>query len=276
MKHLLTLLFLLWTAQIYSQEPLDSAFLAEKEDSISGMSIVPIKHPKALLDSIVEQVIRDSKQKPVRCKYQVADTAGLHLPAQNISRCVFHAKANLLIKAMGEAEEFYNDGTPRLRNLIDTARVYYFLKEFCLEGDYILRLVLKDSERTVYQAFNYLMSLHHIKVYNISDEKGRGVYRVDFSPRKHIGYGYCGSKYNGTAYFDKNFHIKQIETDKISPTSFDIMGRQDKRGLLSHTHCQHYRMDFDEVDGTTVVKQINSSTSVDNQIMGKYTVQRLP
>ncbi len=276
MKHLLTLLFLLWTAQIYSQEPLDSAFLAEKEDSISGMSIVPIKKPNALLDSIVEQAILDLQQKRVRCKYQVMQTSGLHLPTQNISRCVFHAKANILIKATGEAEEFYNDGTPRLRNIIDTARVYYSLKEFCLEGDYILRLVLKDSERSLFEGFQYLMSLHHIKVYSISDEKGRGVYRVDFSPRKHIGYGYCGSKYNGTAYFDKNFHIKQIETDKISPTSFDIMGRQDKRGMLSHTHCQHYRMDFEEIDGTLVVRQIESAIFVDNQLATKSKAQRLP
>ena len=139
----------------------------------------------------------------------------------------------------------------------------------------MLRLVQTDSERTVIQGLKYLISLHHIKVYSISDEKGRGVYRVDFSPRKHIGYGYCGSKFNGTAYFDKNFNIQQIETDRIGPTSYDVMGRQDKKPL-SHTYCHHYRMDFDEVDGTTVVKQINSSTSVDNQIMGKYTVQRLP
>ena len=277
MKQTLSILCFLFSLSISSQEFFDSIYWEkEMEDSISGMSIVPIKKPKALLDSIVEQVIRDSKQKPVRCKYLVADTAGLHRPAQNISRCVFHAKANILIKAMGEAEEFYNDGTPRLRNIIDTARVYYSLKEFCLEGDYMLRLVLTDSERSLFEGFQYLMSLHHIKVYSISDEKGRGVYRVDFSPRKHIGYGYCGSKYNGTAYFDKNFHIKQIETDKISPTSFDIMGRQDKRGMLSHTHCQHYRMDFEEIDGTLVVRQIESAIFVDNQLATKSKAQRLP
>ena len=133
-----------------------------------------------------------------------------------------------------------------------------------------------DSERTVIQGLKYLISLHHIKVYSISDEKGRVVYRVDFSPRKHIGYGYCGSKFNGTAYFDKNFHIQQIETDKIGPTSYDIMGRQDKKGQLSHTHCRHYRMVFDEVDGTPVVKQIESTSSLDNQTCGKFSVQRLP
>ena len=261
---------------VSSQEFPDSAkLMVEMEDSISGMSIVPIKHPKELLDSIVEQVVLDLQQKRVRCKYQVMQTSGLHTSRPTTSSCIIHAVANIQIHATGEGEEFRFDGPRRLRNLRDTTYAYYDLKD-CLVEYYILRMVQTDSERTVIQGLKYLISLHHIKVYSISDEKGRVVYRVDFSPRKHIGYGYCGSKFNGTAYFDKNFHIQQIETDKIGPTSYDIMGRQDKKGQLSHTHCRHYRMVFDEVDGTPVVKQIESTSSLDNQTCGKYTVQRLP
>ena len=276
MKHLLPILLLLWAVQGFGQELPDSAkLMVEMEDSISGMSIVPIKHPKELLDSIVEQVVLDLQQKRVRCKYQVMQTSGLQTSRPTTSSCIIHAVANIQIHATGEGEEFRFDGPRRLRNLRDTTYAYYDLKD-CLVEYYILRLVQTDSERTVIQGLKYLISLHHIKVYSISDEKGRGVYRVDFSPRKHIGYGYCGSKFNGTAYFDKNFHIQQIETDKIGPTSYDIMGRQDKKGQLSHTHCLHYRMVFDEVDGTPVVKQIESTSSLDNYICGKYTVQRLP
>ena len=261
---------------VSSQEFPDSAkLMVEMEDSISGMSIVPIKHPKELLDSIVEQVVLDLQQKRVRCKYQVMQTSGLHTSRPTTSSCIIHAVANIQIHATGEGEEFRFDGPRRLRNLRDTTYAYYDLKDLLAEC-YMLRLVQTDSERTVIQGLKYLISLHHIKVYSISDEKGRVVYRVDFSPRKHIGYGYCGSKFNGTAYFDKNFHIQQIETDKIGPTSYDIMGRQDKKGQLSHTHCRHYRMVFDEVDGTPVVKQIESTSSLDNQTCGKFSVQRLP
>ena len=261
---------------VSSQEFPDSAkLMVEMEDSISGMSIVPIKHPKELLDSIVEQVVLDLQQKRVRCKYQVMQTSGLHTSRPTTSSCIIHAVANIQIHATGEGEEFRFDGPRRLRNLRDTTYAYYDLKDYLVEY-YMLRMVQTDSERTVIQGLKYLVSLHHIKVYSISDEKGRVVYRVDFSPRKHIGYGYCGSKFNGTAYFDKNFHIQQIETDKIGPTSYDIMGRQDKKGQLSHTHCRHYRMVFDEVDGTPVVKQIESTSSLDNQTCGKFSVQRLP
>ena len=77
MKRLLFLFSVLFSLSAYSQEPLDSAFW-EMEDSVSGMSIVPIKKPKALLDSIVEQIILDAQQKPVRCKYQTKYTTGLY------------------------------------------------------------------------------------------------------------------------------------------------------------------------------------------------------
>lgn len=275
MKRWLPIFFLLWAVQAFAQEPLDSAFMdAEVEDSISAMSIKPIKRPKKLLDSIIVQVILDSEQKPLVCKYRTACTTGLHTSSPTTSSCILHAIANIQVKSTGKGEEFRYDGPRRLTNLHDTASVYSALKS-CLDGDYMLGLVQKCADETsVFQSFKYLMSLHHIKVYSISDEKGRGVYRVDFSPRKNIGYGYHGFKYNGTAYFDRNFHIKQIETDKIVPSSFDIMGRQAE--TLIHTICQHYRMDFEEVDGKPIVKQIEGTHSVDHQLDAKFIVKRLP
>ena len=280
MKHLLLfLLSLFWGLSASSQELPDSARLtAEMEDSISGMSIVPIKKPKALLDSIIVQVIRDSQQKRVRCKYQVMQTSGLHTSRLTTSSCIIHAVANIQCKSTGRGEKFRFDGPSRLRNLSDTTYAYYDLKDM-VEGQYMLWVVQTNAVSegvSVFQSFQKLMRMHHIKVYSISDDSGRGVYRVDFSPREHIGYGFCACKFNGTAYFDKNtLRIKQIETDKIMPTSSDVMGRRDKKPL-SHTICFHYRIDFDEVGGTPVVKQIESTSSLDNYIRGKYIVQRLP
>ena len=264
-----------WLLSASSQELSDSTFWdAEMEDSISGMTIKPIKKPQKLLDSIIGQVILDSEQKPLVCKYRTACTTGLYTSSPTTSSCILHAIANIQVKSTGKGEEFRYDGPRRLTNLHDTASVYSALKS-CLDGDYMLGLVQKCADETsVFQSFKYLMSLHHIKVYRISDEKGRGVYRVDFSPRKNIGYGYHGFKYNGTAYFDRNFHIKQIETDKIVPSSFDIMGRQAE--TLIHTICQHYRMDFEEVDGKPIVKQIEGTHSVDHQLDAKFIVKRLP
>jgi len=274
----LLFLFSLCSLLAYSQEPLDSAFLAEMEDSVSGMTIVPIKHPKELLDSIVEQIILDAQQKPIRCKYQTINTTNLHTSRPTTSSCIHHAIANIKRKPLGEAEEFHYEGPPRLRNLRDTATIYYALRD-CLEGSLLANFQENNLFNTVpeYQAFQEWMNAHYVKVYSISDEKGRGVYRVDFSPRKYPKYGFNASKYTGTAYFNKKtFRLIQVKADLISPSSFDIMGRQDKRGRLCHSICRRFQCDFEEVGGVLVVKQKESTFFVDEQLTGKKTVQRLP
>lgn len=136
MKRLHPILLLLLAMNAFSQDSLDSVSLAEMEDSISTMSIIPIKKPKALLDSIIVQVIRDSRQKPVRCKYQTMYTTGLHTAGPNTSRCFLHAIANIKIKATGEGEKFHYEGPRRLINLHDTVSVYSALKAV-IEGDYM-------------------------------------------------------------------------------------------------------------------------------------------
>ena len=278
MKRLLFLFSVLFSLSAYSQEPLDSVSFAEMEDSISGMSIVPVKKPKELLDSIIEQVILDSQQKPIRCKYQTINTTGLHTSRPTTSSCIHHAIANIKRKPLGEAEEFHYEGPPRLRNLRDTATIYYALRD-CLEGNLLTNFQEDNLFNTVpeYQEFQAWMSAHYVKVYCISDEKGRGVYRVDFSPRKYPKYGFHAAKYTGTAYFNKKtFRLIQVKADLISPSSFDIMGRQDKKGRLSHSICRRVQCDFEEVGGVLVVKQKESTFFVDEQLTGKKTVQRLP
>ena len=275
MKQTLPFLCLLISLFACGQEPSDSVFFHEMEDSISAMSFVRIKKPKALLDSIIAQVICDSQQKPLVCKYQVAEKAtGLH---QSTYRCEFHAKANIRIKATGEPEEFYYEGTSLLRNYYDTARVCYAMRDFCLEGAYMLLMVQREcmNDETLPQSFERLMRLHRVKVYRISDESGRGVYRVDFSPRNYDWYGF-DSRFMGTAYFDiKTLRLKQIKTDKISATSFDSMMRRAKKPL-SHTHLERYQMDFEETDGRNVVKLIEDTIYVDGQLSTTYMVKLLP
>ena len=273
------LITLFWSLSASCQELPDSAKLkAEMEDSISGMSIVPIKKPKALLDSIIVQVIRDSQQKPVRCKYQTMYTTDLHTSSPATSRCILHTIANIKIKATGKGENFHYEGPILPKNLNDTARVYFVLRDL-LESSLLIYMQEDNYFYTVpvFHEFKRWMSMHHIKVYRISDESGRGVYRVDFSPRKNIGYGFDGTKFDGTAYFDKKtLRVIQIKTDRIQPSSFDVLGRQDKDGKVSHTVCIRQQIDFEEVGDTLVVKQEERTRYVDGYLTSKYSAQRLP
>ena len=163
MKHLLTLLLLLWTAQIYSQEPLDSAFW-EMEDSISGMSIVPIEHPEELLDSIIIQVLLDWLQKPLVCKYQAMHTTDLHTSTPGTTKCIVNAKANIMVQPTRGGKEFHYEGPLELKTLKDTASLYYDLKNR-LGAQYILgemKITSRSYDEPVLQSVKRLMNVHYI------------------------------------------------------------------------------------------------------------------
>ncbi len=63
MRLFLTISILYLAVQFFAQNPLDSLFSVEKEDSISALSIKPVKRPKKLLKKVIERIILDSKQK---------------------------------------------------------------------------------------------------------------------------------------------------------------------------------------------------------------------
>ena len=59
-------LSLFWMLSASSQELPDSAkLMAEMEDSISGMTIKPIKKPKKLVERVIKQVCLDMERKRV-------------------------------------------------------------------------------------------------------------------------------------------------------------------------------------------------------------------
>jgi len=75
MKHYLSILSLFLAGHVYSQEPLDSTFLYEMEDSMSSLTIVQIKHPKKLLMDITKQLSLDMMQEPSRRKQSMIKIA---------------------------------------------------------------------------------------------------------------------------------------------------------------------------------------------------------
>jgi len=272
-------LSLFWLLSASSQELSDSISFAEMEDSISGMTIVPIEHPEELLDSIIIQVLLDWLQKPLVCKYQAMHTTDLHTSTPGTTKCIVNAKANIMVQPTRGGKEFHYEGPLELKTLKDTASLYYDLKNR-LGAQYILgemKITSRSYDEPVLQSVKRLMNVHYIKVYSISDESGRGVYRVDFSPKKYPKYGLNVSKYNGSAYFDRNsLRLKQIKADCLSPSSWNIvLGREDKK-RWTHTSCVRYKHVFEEVSGTLVVKHIEKAYFLDNYLTGKYEAHILP
>ena len=268
-SYILTTVLFLFGLFAYGQTPLDSTYQwAEMEDSMKAISIVYIEKPEELLDSIIEQVIYDYRQKPIACKYLTTHASTKDAPSHYFYQCILHTKANIQIKTTGVAENFHYEGRRKLKNLNDTAKLYHDLKSFVELDDCILREVLIRSDEnnvtSLFQTFKNLMQRHHIKVYRISYESGEGVYRIDFSPNTKYKY-YVFGRFTGTAYVDKKtLRMKRIAADIVSPTSFDKHGIKSKK-LLSHIHHTRYQMAFEDIGGTLVVKHREAAESIDDE-----------
>ena len=110
-SYILTTVLFLFGLFAYGQTPLDSTYQwSEMEDSMKAISIVHIEKPEELLDSIIEQVIHDYRQKPIACKYLTTHASTKDAPSHCFYQCILHTKANIQIKTTGVAEKFHYEG----------------------------------------------------------------------------------------------------------------------------------------------------------------------
>ncbi len=262
MKRVLLLLcFLPWLLSASSQELTDSAFWdVEMEDSISAMAIKPIKEPKELLDSIIAQLIRDwDFPFPKHPTYPV------------VSSYFFPAESGIKLKTTGKPEYFRFEGPVKLTPQ-DSAGVMFCLAIFSTSSpilDHVNSRSVSDK-KTKKEIFQKLMSLYDVKVYSITDESGRGVYRVNYTPNKKItatNWGYYFLMVTGTAYFDlKTLRIIQAKGD-ISYCEY--------YPKLEVTRGGSYQIDYEMEGDTPVFKRKWSGSKEEKPSGAGVTVQRI-
>ena len=220
MKHLLSIILLLWAVQGFAQEPLDSAFWdVEMEDSVSAMAIKPVEHPEELLDSIIAQLIRDWEHKPTVAHWYRVENRTFPFPKHPtypvVSSCIFPAGAGVKLKSLGKSECFSFEGPVKLSPL-DSAGIILGLDMTSTHLpilDHVNYLSVSDY-KSKKEIFEKLMSLYDVKVYSITDNSGRGVYRVSYTPNKKItesNWTYYSVMVKGSAYFDqKTLHLTHV------------------------------------------------------------------
>ena len=219
MKHLLTILLLLWSVQAFGQEPLDSAFWdVEMDDSVSALAIKPIEKPKKLLDSIITQLIRDWEHQPTITHWYRVENRTFPFPKHPtypvVSSCKFPAGAGVELKPSGNFESFSFEGPVKLSSR-DSSGILFTLGVFSTHLP-ILNHVhhLSFDNQSKKEVFKKLMRLYDVKVYSITDNSGRGVYRVSYTPNKKItasNWTYYSVMVTGSAYFDqKTLHLIHV------------------------------------------------------------------
>ena len=286
-RALLLLCFLPWLLSASSQEPIDSAFV-EMEDSMSSLSIKPVKKPKKLLNSIIDQLLLDLEKKPQVKNYMCEFVNVERISVPWTIRHTLSAKAGIRLETINTGE-FRYEGPYKLTSKdstflslpIDLSRYSPILENIdyiSIDGEMSKSAIFKKLMQTFYDA----------KVYSITDNSGRGVYRVTFSPKKREitqdNWKYYIMTVTGTAYFDihtlhltrikglvryprNRWHWEVIPMDKLSFQSTPYVSIFDRQ--------ERYQIDYDDFGETPVVRQIRYIKMNRNKVMSKTTIQEI-
>ena len=138
---------------------------------------------------------------------------------------------------------------------------------------------------------NLIHQYYDVKVYSISDESGRGVYRIDYSPkRKRITLEnriYYYELFTGTAYFD--MHTLQLTQEK-GKMLYDMQPFKrmfEKRiyaGDSSFSYSSptsptwtlvRYQVDYETNESAPIINQIRYERNIGGHVT-KGTVQKIP
>lgn len=270
-NRVLFFIIMLLSAVITSaQEPLESSFFADREDSISALAIKPVKKPYKLLKKVIKQLQLDSQQRPDVCKYNINATFRRDaLESFSVNRSVT-AEAGIDLKRedVKKTREFCYIGSYELHRQ-DSSFIRGYLNQFALLSPNHVPymnavLVGKTSPYPSFRSLGIYLGevlyplkkykttscYYNVTAYSIDDASGRGTYRLHFvrNREKHT-VKYAGKVYDlgevtGTAYFDSHtLHIMQFKG---------------KARLLSHQHVVHlrYHIDYDATGGTPVLRRI--------------------
>ena len=286
MKRLLPILFLLCVAQAFSQEPLDSAF-GEMENSVSGFAITPVKKPKKLLKNIIKQLVSDWEQKAENVKYRVETSLYTNTLTAYTGRGVASGKAAVLFKPEEVGNIQYDSPfklTPRDSSLSISVGVG---EEISPILSHIDRLCW-SNKISKEEAFRGMIQAYNVKVYSIDDDSGRGVYRVDFAPKKkdimEDNWPLYTRLFSGSAFFDYNtLQLMKVNAtwsiNLANPRVFHVVPAErlsfltdDVPSLSDHWL---YLVDYEKEGRTLVTKQFKSVIIRDNKMVLRKRLQRI-
>ena len=289
MKRLYVLLIMLvWVFPASSQELSDSTFWdAEMEDSISGMTIKPIKKPKKLLKAIIKQLSQNMEQKSGVRKYQIESVCNLNTSAPWTVRRNISAETGIKLFPTTE-DDFSYEGPFKLTRQ-DSSYISFSLAlapNYSPVLEHIDRISRwQGQEISRFDAFNKLMNMYDVTVYSITDESGRGVYRVKYSPKKirvtESNYGLMMYTYTGTAYFDSNTlrltQVKAVRIRNAAPKVSLFTAKSDSSLASSaslSTNRERYQIDYDGSGAVPIVKQIKYVVIKETKVFSKTTIRR--
>ena len=251
MKHVSFFLCLLLSLFVHSQEPADSAFLTELEDSVSAMAIKPVKHPEELLMMSLQRLEKDTQRKHSRREYLLNAVFCDKTPAPlSVSR-MFSVEGDdgidILNRQYATMGPLSMKGT--YSQFADSTSV-----EFSLSCSNLMHFDVRGSKWThveISKAFAYygtpkevckgILKVYDVTAYRIGDASGRGVYRIHFDEKKSMSQSPGFENRKMKWYLEgSSLRLIQINEDRY-------MDKFGQRTL--------YRRDFEEEEGAPVLNK---------------------
>ena len=291
MKHFACIIMLLLAClpPIVAQELSDSAFLdAEMEDSISGMAIMPVKKPKKLLDSIITRLLYDMERKPIARKYKVENTFVVGSTPSFKVKYILSAETGIEMKIV-TGEDFSFEGLSG--KSYDASSIKKAIPIYTGFFPSHIRFISDTKKIPKPKALkNLIHKYYDVTVYRISDESGRGTYRITYSPKKkritHGNYNYCFDLITATAYFDMNtlqlVQEKGRKLHDIQPIQ-RMFEKQAYAGDASFSYSTPtsetwtrvlYQVDYETNANAPIIKKIRFERNINGDIT-KGTVLKL-
>lgn len=252
--------FLLLSGCVIAQEHQEFSIPEEMEDSLSSLTVTPIEKPKELLKQIFNRIEQALLQKHEARRYLIKSSYNIDNMPPFLVRAIYPVESDNGLelcshfqKEKKRFEEFHIESKDDLV-IRDTA----WLKLWTLENfeGPVHLYTNKDFNSRVFSYLPWLlgykdtMKRYKVKVYSITDETGRGVYRVDFVNNKKEDPHWNNSSYtfNATAFFDSR---------TLRMTQFNRAHSYSSTQIPADRHRIQY--DYEDRNGFPVLRQIKSN-----------------
>ena len=286
MKHLLPILLLLWSAQAFGQEILDSSFWdAGKEDTLGVLSIKPVKNPKKLIKEVMERFQTDLLQTHQARKYLVEGTFQKKPSPSFSASCLYSVEGDNGLEIMGPSHNIKNSKLELLRyegpdslTSKDSITLISILRDLLLASPTHRN---NEYDNGYYRAapfvyFEETNRWYDKQAYEINYGSGRGLYRIHLTRKKNRKLYKSDDRehwhgdLNFTAYFDHStLRITQFKGD------FVFVSAEEEDPCAIGAFSYRFLIDYDEEGGTPFLKRICFAEEGDwRTITG--TVQRIP
>ena len=223
MKKFLSALLLLLAAQAFGQEPSDSVFFHEMEDSVSALTVKRIRKPERLLKLIIMRLGQDAEKKHETGRYKVDATFNQDYLLPFSASLLLKAEAGVGLGKV-DVEKFSYSGTYELAQQ-DTGLIKSHLLQFATLSPVHAHKAYHGYSKAISPLVNAKETLrcYDVTADSIADARGRTVLRFRFSWKERQRDDFDWERYQGhiagTAYFDcRSLGIRQFRGEAHLPS----------------------------------------------------------